>query len=577
MDPRTNSINDLYQLPLENKINNNNSINMINNNGNDDSKLHITKYHVQRTRMKKSFIFENGEPFIPRSEQKLRQQLLSRQNNMHSNNNNVPNTYDNFTQDNIAQHNIRDSKNSEKFMHNYENKYPIGYNNINKNNVAAHKTFKLTENLNTTFNNTTFNNTLTKDSFNNNQFFDSTNSSNSVNTQNFNNIDNNLISDNKLLTPESSEKSFDFKQMKTQNNNNTTTTSSNIKRNITIKTNHSTTSNHDNKLRNGSHTLRRTNSMGKFMNLFNKLVLNKKDKLSDKDSNDSDSSSLGSSSVTDFNENTLVEPELYETIDVGKDLFTDLDIDQNDNDKNNCKNLLFDSDLIFDSLLLKADKTINNNSNIILNGLNYAKNNGISSINSNKLIQNDIQFINKDNNHQKIIIDNDIDSELEVDMDMDMDLDNDNDVTLLDEPVSNDCFFENFIPPRSDKRPIITNSPSMRLSLILDSYQNNMDHLIQRLELQFDNIILIDAHDQVRPPHYIHCNKQVRFAPDIYVTETWDFSEYPRQNPFFQAEHKSQLNNIQYLETVKRELNQYKSTEMSVHAESQQFTQFFQS
>lgn len=104
-----------------------------------------------------------------------------------------------------------------------------------------------------------------------------------------------------------------------------------------------------------------------------------------------------------------------------------------------------------------------------------------------------------------------------------------------------------------------------------------MEHLIQRLELQFDNIILIDAHERVRSPHYIHCSKQVRFAPDIYVTETWDFREYPRQNPFFQAEHKAQLNNVQYLEAVKRELNHYKSTEMAVHEESQQFTQFFQS
>lgn len=99
--------------------------------------------------------------------------------------------------------------------------------------------------------------------------------------------------------------------------------------------------------------------------------------------------------------------------------------------------------------------------------------------------------------------------------------------------------------------------------------------MIKRLQENWDNI-----HFDSAPPVMANGGsreKSLRFAHDVYVKHTWSPIEYFRSDKRFIRERRRmmQLENSGFVNSIKRELNEYKRDEMAVHIDSAKFTHFF--
>lgn len=127
-------------------------------------------------------------------------------------------------------------------------------------------------------------------------------------------------------------------------------------------------------------------------------------------------------------------------------------------------------------------------------------------------------------------------------------------------------------PQRSSRRPSLPNKD------LAQSFYGSCDgdtRMIKRLQESWDNV-----HFDSAPPVMTNegsREKSLRFAHDIYIKDTWSPIEYFRSDKRFIRERRRmmQLENSGFVNSIKKELNEYKRNEMAVHIDSAKFTHFF--
>lgn len=128
------------------------------------------------------------------------------------------------------------------------------------------------------------------------------------------------------------------------------------------------------------------------------------------------------------------------------------------------------------------------------------------------------------------------------------------------------------LPQRSPRRPSLPNK-HLAKSFYDQDYSENK--LIKRLQenwgtIHFDSTPPVATSEGVR-------EKSLRFAEDVYVKDTWSPEDYLRSDKNFIKDRRRmmQLENSGFIQSIKLELNEYKRHEMPVHCDSTKFTHFF--
>lgn len=127
-------------------------------------------------------------------------------------------------------------------------------------------------------------------------------------------------------------------------------------------------------------------------------------------------------------------------------------------------------------------------------------------------------------------------------------------------------------PQRSPKRPKL---PSKNLAQSFYGHYDSDTRLIKRLQENW-NDIRFDSAPPSTTNEGFH-DKSLRFAQDVYVKDTWAPVEYHRSDKLFIKDRRRmmRLENSGFINSIKRELNEYKRNEMAVHIDSANFTHFF--
>lgn len=248
---------------------------------------------------------------------------------------------------------------------------------------------------------------------------------------------------------------------------------------------------------------------------------------------------------------------------------TKADENDDDDDYDDDDNILMDTDLVFDSLLLKADEKH-------LSAVNKQKDL------AKKLSQSDTTK-NDDNSTKEI----DVRAHKEegtLDPQLDYDLISDfsklgsiiNQFPTLPDPQA-DVSLK--LPLRSNKRPVMTNKDSIR-----SFYQTNRHNteytsrLLERLNQEW-TLVHLDQSIKSSLGQGVSMlkNRQLRFSGSIYVNDTWSPHEYERCDKKFIKNRRRmmQLENERFVQAIKFELNEYKRNDMIVHQDSAQYTHFF--
>lgn len=131
------------------------------------------------------------------------------------------------------------------------------------------------------------------------------------------------------------------------------------------------------------------------------------------------------------------------------------------------------------------------------------------------------------------------------------------------------------LPIRSPKRPTIANKESARSFYHPRRRGVDSSHdLIARLYRDWE-FVHLDACIQMR--RNLLEDKQLRFAHDVYVKDTWCAADYERSDRKFIRNRRRtmQLKDQGFIESIKLELNEYKKNDMIIHQESAHFTHFF--
>lgn len=237
---------------------------------------------------------------------------------------------------------------------------------------------------------------------------------------------------------------------------------------------------------------------------------------------------------------------------------TEAENDSSAEDEDDGDDTLMDTDLVFDSLLLKADS------------------------NRVSCLQKQIELNQK---LQKIpSLDSRIPSDLQSPPEASKEESN-IDYELISEFSRLGKFIEKAeeireskpsnLPTRSPKRPAISSKDSARSFYHPRRRGTGSSHdLIARLYQDW-KIVHLDASVQTQK-HFLK-DKELRFGQDIYVNDTWSATDYERSDKRFIRNRRRlmQLKDKGFIEAVKIELNEFKKNEMKVHMESTQFTHFF--
>ena len=116
-----------------------------------------------------------------------------------------------------------------------------------------------------------------------------------------------------------------------------------------------------------------------------------------------------------------------------------------------------------------------------------------------------------------------------------------------------------------------------------DKDQDDFDSstLVQRLEKSWDivnvNSSISILNDSIIASYISKENRNVSFATEIFVNDTYSSEEYHRADPDTPTKKDRKLvfdNEFGFIDEVKYELNQYKRKEMLIHIDSIQFVQF---
>lgn len=246
------------------------------------------------------------------------------------------------------------------------------------------------------------------------------------------------------------------------------------------------------------------------------------------------------SSIDKTGTETVQSPQLNEPIDVGKNM----DIDVSDTS-------FMDSDLLFDSLLLKAEKP---------------------KVPHILALQPfiDLPYLDKE-------------TFISEDSDLTNDEDSENDISSIfdDSLLSDFSLLGNMItlrspPPRSNHRPKMSSIENTK-----KFYHSKVEFkdFINRLNMDFENVIVNDTVNDIKAnysifrPQYIS-KRTVRFASNVYISKVATKEEYDRCDHTFR-QNRQLLNNPEFVDSIKWEINEFKKNEMVVNSDSINYTQFF--
>ncbi|CAB4255731.1 similar to Saccharomyces cerevisiae YER158C Protein of unknown function, has similarity to Afr1p [Maudiozyma barnettii] len=139
-------------------------------------------------------------------------------------------------------------------------------------------------------------------------------------------------------------------------------------------------------------------------------------------------------------------------------------------------------------------------------------------------------------------------------------------------------------PPRSSKRPTLESKKTA------SEFYNAQPNIIKRLQNEFGIVLIGETPSKQisskteRSILKRSCQKStveknnigVRFTNEVYLTNTYSLSEYERKDKGFKKRMTLLMQRDRtFFDSVKKELNYYKSHEMAVHQDMKQFTQFF--
>lgn len=131
-------------------------------------------------------------------------------------------------------------------------------------------------------------------------------------------------------------------------------------------------------------------------------------------------------------------------------------------------------------------------------------------------------------------------------------------------------------PPRSSQRPVLVKDANgtFNMGQISESpfmEDRILEHLHQNWKAVHINSILPPSSQSYATSSEA---KKCRFNDEIYVNDTFSSTEYVRSDKVF-LENRKQLLKSQYIQGIKHELNNFKRNEMTVHPKSSKNTHFF--
>ena len=144
--------------------------------------------------------------------------------------------------------------------------------------------------------------------------------------------------------------------------------------------------------------------------------------------------------------------------------------------------------------------------------------------------------------------------------------------------ITDDC---NQPPPRSTKRPTLESKQTA------SEFYNAQPNIIRRLQNEF-GIVLIDekpicnayvSENQIsilKSTTNSSTSKTVQFTNKVYLTNTYSVTDYERKDELFKRRMAMLMQGDRlFFDSVKKELNHYKRHEMPVHQDMRSYTQFF--
>ncbi|CCK71706.1 Afr1p KNAG_0H02910 [Huiozyma naganishii CBS 8797] len=133
-------------------------------------------------------------------------------------------------------------------------------------------------------------------------------------------------------------------------------------------------------------------------------------------------------------------------------------------------------------------------------------------------------------------------------------------------------------PPRSERRPRLLNK--VHLKSFYYNRGNSRSDIFQRLYAEHDNVLVdvpVNETDSVPASSQRHSTrKTVEFANTVFLSETWSPEEYNRCDGMFFRNEEAVFTDTRFAQPIKRELNLYKKTEMTVHEGSMENVQYFE-
>lgn len=236
--------------------------------------------------------------------------------------------------------------------------------------------------------------------------------------------------------------------------------------------------------------------------------------------------------------------------------------DEEDDDDDD---MLMDTDLVFDSLLLKANS------------------NRQSSLQKQNDLHKKLQKLTSSDNSYDVVAEQKKESNANLEEESAIDYELIAEFSKLGEYIDqtpiNATTSSPHLPPRSTRRPTLANKESAR-SFYHPNHvgSDSSEELLRRLYRDWKAVHIDDTHSPFAEVKPLDSKlKTLRFSGDIYVNDTWSPLEYQRSDKKFIKNRRRmmQLENEGFIQEIKIELNEFKRSDMIVHEESVQFTHYF--
>lgn len=251
---------------------------------------------------------------------------------------------------------------------------------------------------------------------------------------------------------------------------------------------------------------------------------------------------------------SILSLKLFEPIDIGRNMDTD----------SSTKTKLMDAGLVFDKLLLEANKAT---LPPVLTLRNILEETTVPDLESEELTLSDLS-INEEENDDSIHGDSECVS------------------LLLDDNILSefDCLGQLITlqspPPRSEFRPKLS---SMQHASKFYHSKADFKEFITRLYSDFENVVVFETAresstgqcrgNEERSRH--NDPSTVKFSTAVHVNRVETREEYDRCDRNFLRNRDLLLNSTEFLDSIKWEINEFKRCEMVVHRDSVQYTQLF--